>query len=38
MLFIVKKQFKVNNEVPISVLFCIIEKNALSEYKGIKYI
>ena len=22
------------SEVPISVLFCIIEKNAFSEYKG----
>lgn len=29
MLFIVKKQFKVNNEVPLSVLLCISEKTLL---------
>ncbi|MBR2506687.1 MAG: hypothetical protein IKB70_07200 [Bacilli bacterium] len=36
MSFIVKQQFKGNNEVLLSVLFCISEKNALFDYKGSK--
>ena len=33
MSFIVKQQFKGNNEVLLSVLFCIIEKKPYYEYK-----